>query len=129
MARWVSRAVLNENTAHTTTMAVSIVREPEDEQLGRGGADESGDVRAQLTLHTGEARGMILDVGSTEARETSVGEVWDLFNGTVEFWTTWLEQSTYTGRWREMVNRSAITLKLMTYAPSGGLVALPRALA
>ena len=110
-----------------TTMAVSIVREPEDEELGRGGANESGDVRAELTLRTGEARGMILDVGATEARETSVGEVWDLFNGTVQFWTTWLEQCTYTGRWREMVNRSAITLKLMTYAPSGGLVAAPTA--
>ncbi|HEX6054287.1 MAG TPA: trehalase-like domain-containing protein, partial [Intrasporangium sp.] len=111
----------------STTMAVSIVREPEDEQLGRGAADESGDVRVELTLRTGEARGMVLDVGSTEARMIRVAQVWDLFNSTVAFWTTWLEQSTYTGRWREMVNRSAITLKLMTYAPSGGLVAAPTA--
>ncbi|WP_157156959.1 glycoside hydrolase family 15 protein [Diaminobutyricimonas sp. LJ205] len=110
-----------------TTMAVSLVREPEDEQLGRGAADEAGDVHAEVTLNMGEMRGMILDVGGTEARRTSVGEVWGLFNGTVKFWTTWLEQCTYTGRWREMVNRSAITLKLMTYAPSGGLVAAPTA--
>jgi GH15 family glucan-1,4-alpha-glucosidase len=110
-----------------TTMAVSIVREPEDEELARGATDEEGDIRVELTLRTGQARGMILDIGSSEARETSVEEVWELFNGTVQFWTTWLEQSTYTGRWREMVNRSAITLKLMTYAPSGGLVAAPTA--
>ncbi|WP_167040680.1 glycoside hydrolase family 15 protein [Salinibacterium sp. ZJ454] len=110
-----------------TTMAVSLVREPDDEPLGRGGADAAGDVHAELTLTTGEMRGLILDVGATEARRTSVDEVWGLFNGTVKFWTTWLEQCTYTGRWREMVNRSAITLKLMTYAPSGGLVAAPTA--
>jgi GH15 family glucan-1,4-alpha-glucosidase len=110
-----------------TTMAVSVVRKPDDEPLGRGAADAGGDVHGEVTLTTGEMRGMILDVGSTEARETNVDEVWGLFNGTVEFWTTWLEQSTYTGRWREMVNRSAITLKLMTYAPSGGLVAAPTA--
>jgi GH15 family glucan-1,4-alpha-glucosidase len=110
-----------------TSMAVSIVREPDDEPLGQGMVDESGDVHARVTLAAGELRGMILEVGSTEARQTSVADVWGLFNTTVEFWTSWLEQSTYTGRWREMVNRSAITLKLMTYAPSGGLVAAPTA--
>ena len=39
----------------------------------------------------------------------------------------WLPQSTYPGRWRETLQRSAITLKLMTYAPTGGLVAAPTA--
>ena len=41
------------------------------------------------------------------------------------FWRAWLHRSSYTGRWREMVDRSAITLKLMTYAPTGALVAAP----
>ncbi len=41
------------------------------------------------------------------------------------FWRAWLAKSTYRGRWREMVGRSAMTLKLMTFAPSGALVAAP----
>ncbi|MCA1219313.1 glycoside hydrolase family 15 protein [Streptomyces sp. 8L] len=49
----------------------------------------------------------------------------ELFEQTVAFWRGWLRQSTYTGRWREMVHRSALTLKLLTHEPTGALVAAP----
>jgi pentatricopeptide repeat protein len=42
---------------------------------------------------------------------------------TAAYWKSWLGRSTYTGRWREMVNRSAMTLKLLTYEPTGAPVA------
>ena len=48
-----------------------------------------------------------------------------MFEDTAGFWKSWLARSTYSGRWREALERSAITLKLMTYAPTGGLVAAP----
>jgi len=48
-----------------------------------------------------------------------------MFNDTVRFWRNWLARSTYHGRWQEIVHRSAMTLKLMTYAPTGALVAAP----
>jgi GH15 family glucan-1,4-alpha-glucosidase len=47
------------------------------------------------------------------------------FRQTVTYWQKWLSQCTYQGRWRETVYRSALALKLMTYKPTGALVASP----
>ena len=48
-----------------------------------------------------------------------------LFRRTVVYWRQWLSQCTYRGRWREMVQRSALTLKLLTFEPTGAIVAAP----
>ncbi len=45
------------------------------------------------------------------------------FKNTVNFWRNWLSQSHYKGRWREIVNRSALILKLLTFEPTGAIVA------
>ncbi len=44
---------------------------------------------------------------------------------TTSWWRRWSERATYDGEWSELVNRSAITLKALTYQPTGGLVAAP----
>ncbi|MFR9725251.1 glycoside hydrolase family 15 protein [Streptomyces sp. MS19] len=44
---------------------------------------------------------------------------------TAEFWRDWVAQCTYHGPYREAVVRSLITLKALTYAPTGGIVAAP----
>jgi len=78
------------------------------------------------TLREGEIGGMILDwAGGMPDRLIPPDEAQQLADDTARFWRDWLARSSYTGRWREMVNRSAMTLKLMTYAPTGALVAAP----
>jgi GH15 family glucan-1,4-alpha-glucosidase len=49
----------------------------------------------------------------------------ELLHRTLQYWRGWLANSTYHGRWREMVHRSALVLKLMVYDPTGALVASP----
>ncbi|CAG8573108.1 127_t:CDS:10, partial [Acaulospora morrowiae] len=48
-----------------------------------------------------------------------------MFRETLSFWQSWIAQSTYKGRWREFVHRSALALKLLTYEPTGAVVAAP----
>jgi pentatricopeptide repeat protein len=46
-----------------------------------------------------------------------------LFTDTIEYWHAWLRKCRFQGRWREVVFRSALTLKLLTYRPTGAIVA------
>jgi len=92
--------------------------------LERDGAD----VRSRFTVGAGDVKGLVLESGATgPACELGTGQVLDMYLATRAYWEDWLDTSTYRGRWREAVERSAITLKLMTYAPTGGLVAAPTA--
>lgn len=110
------------------TMALNIIREPEDARLARVQQASTQDLKLELTLQAGQMRGLVLEVGEPRpVRLVRVAEAWQLFDETVHFWRSWLGQCTYEGRWRETLQRSAITLKLMTYAPSGGIVAAPTA--
>jgi GH15 family glucan-1,4-alpha-glucosidase len=111
-----------------SSMTVDLVREPDDAQSARRWVDAEGDVRGEVSLSAGELRGLVLDFGAARPpRLVRVAEARALFDATVAFWQTWLAQSTYRGRWRETLERSAITLKLLTYAPTGALVAAPTA--
>lgn len=82
---------------------------------------------ARLALGAGEAVLFVLEVlaPGEESRGCCEDDVEELFDATAAFWRGWLAQSTYTGRWREWVDRSALTLKLLCHEPSGGIVAAP----
>ena len=85
------------------------------------------DDRAQCAFALAEGRTevFVLEVGETEGEPVGFDEADALFEGTVAFWQRWLSGSTYHGRWRERVHRSALTLKLLTHEPTGAVVAAP----
>jgi GH15 family glucan-1,4-alpha-glucosidase len=85
------------------------------------------DLRVTRVLREGETAGMILESMGGQPRRVPTDELEELERETVRFWRDWTGRSSYRGRWREIVTRSAVTLKLMTYAPAGALVAAPTA--
>jgi GH15 family glucan-1,4-alpha-glucosidase len=106
--------------------------------VGRGGAgngdgegvqvrNQGDGLQATWTLGQGEATGVVLESMGGQPRRLAPSELARMFDTTSLFWHNWLDRSTYTGRWREIVSRSAVTLKLMTYAPTGAPVAAPTA--
>ncbi|MFB7664282.1 glycoside hydrolase family 15 protein [Kitasatospora sp. NPDC056138] len=85
------------------------------------------DVWAHFKLLEGESVVFALDRIGDEVRPRACprAEAEDQFGATVRFWRRWLAGSRYHGRWRETVHRSALALKLLTYAPTGAIVAAP----
>ncbi|MGP4048948.1 glycoside hydrolase family 15 protein [Streptomyces sp. 2A115] len=83
------------------------------------------DAKVDFKLSEGESAVFALDQvsGDIAPRRCPRAEAEESFAATVAYWRRWLTSSHYRGRWREMVHRSALTLKLLTYAPTGAIVA------
>ena len=85
-------------------------------------------VVADFTLREGETVSFVLQGAPPEggfgtcAPEEQQEEA---FLSTMDYWRRWIGKSNYRGRWREMVDRSALALKLLTYQPTGAIVAAP----
>jgi pentatricopeptide repeat protein len=93
---------------------------------GQGGARverRRDGLRATISLREGESSGLVLESMGGRPRALPQAELDRLAWDTAGFWKGWLSRSTYTGRWRERVTHSAMTLKLMTYQPTGAPVA------
>ncbi|MFE9931202.1 glycoside hydrolase family 15 protein [Streptomyces sp. NPDC005533] len=84
------------------------------------------DVCATLALAEGERAAVLLTVCDADGAPPPAVNVHDMtqeFNDVRDFWHGWTAHCTYRGRWQQMVNRSAITIKLLTYAPTGAPIA------
>ena len=109
-------------TAPDLRLTVHMVGSPS----GRNGAALHRDgrgVRGTWSLREGDTAGVIIESMAGAPRRVQVAELNRLLAETSRFWRDWLHKSTYRGRWREVVARSAMTLKLLTYAPTGAPVA------
>jgi GH15 family glucan-1,4-alpha-glucosidase len=82
-----------------------------------------GSLSATFTLHHGERQDFSLTYGCSFEEVPPPIKVQQEFEGTKRFWTDWAAKSTYLGEYREAVERSLITLKALTYRPSGAIVA------
>ncbi|UQA56845.1 glycoside hydrolase family 15 protein [Polyangium aurulentum] len=78
---------------------------------------------AEFTVTAGERVPFVLTWASTYAAVPDPIDPAQELDGTAEWWRAWSDRCTYEGAWREDVLRSLITLKALTYAPTGGLVA------
>jgi GH15 family glucan-1,4-alpha-glucosidase len=85
----------------------------------------NGDITATFTLGAAETADFLLehvDLESTKERDLKSFVTESLFE-TVNYWKNWIAQSTYKGRWLEIVNRSALVLKLLTSFNFGSIIA------
>lgn len=88
---------------------------------------ENGAAVAEFRLRSDETAAFVLEEARCSGPSCSAAPdyVADSFKQTMNFWHEWIRKSQYHGRWRNMVNRSALTLKLLTSAHYGSIVAAP----
>ncbi|WP_405826173.1 glycoside hydrolase family 15 protein [Streptomyces sp. NBC_01390] len=80
---------------------------------------------ADFTVAPGDRIAFTISWEPSHKQPPALPEPEQSLDATEEFWREWVEQCTYHGPYREAVVRSLITLKALTYAPTGGIVAAP----
>ncbi len=89
---------------------------------------QAGGVAADFVLHENDTHSFVLEVMGEDGKRAPLGlnqYTSDSLFETLGNWRAWASRCTYTGRWREMVMRSALTLKLLIYEPTGAIIAAP----
>jgi GH15 family glucan-1,4-alpha-glucosidase len=85
-------------------------------------------IYAEFTLREGETATFIFQEAQSKEKAGSSFDQAQLkfaYDQTIQYWRRWLLQCKYKGRWREMVERSTLVLKLLTYEPTGAIIAAP----
>jgi GH15 family glucan-1,4-alpha-glucosidase len=86
---------------------------------------ESQDATCEFSLGAGERATFVFGGVRPRGQQPEMEFVEQRFHETARFWKGWIARSKYRGRWREMVNRSALMLKLLISREHGSLIAAP----
>ncbi len=126
-------AIISGGHQHVGLGVVGAYRIPSfSMSISQQAGDLHPSVRVQVTLQEGERLIFALGVGrnAQAARRLAEQELhlrnfdWELAH-TLHWWRTWLKGCTYHGPYEAWVKRSALVLKMLTYAPTGAIVAAP----
>jgi GH15 family glucan-1,4-alpha-glucosidase len=88
-------------------------------------AEQDSSIVGELTIAAGESVPLVLSWHPSYLPQPGLIDAAAALSATESFWREWSSRVEYGGEWREAVVRSAITLKALTYEPTGGIVAAP----
>jgi GH15 family glucan-1,4-alpha-glucosidase len=88
---------------------------------------KEGNAYSEFTLKANETADFLLEHidKDHDIRENFEQFITDALFRTINYWKEWIGQSNYNGRWREIVNRSSLVLKLLTSFKYGSILAAP----
>jgi len=85
----------------------------------------TGTATSTFTVRAGFGFGFVLVWHPSYQEAPPKIDPWDALKSAVKFWRDWSNRCTYRGEWSDAVLRSLLTLKALTYRPTGGIVAAP----
>jgi GH15 family glucan-1,4-alpha-glucosidase len=79
----------------------------------------------EFDVNEGDSVSFVMTLGASHLEPPSTVDPAESLAVTEKFWTEWSAKSTYRGPWNDAITRSLLTLKALTFAPTGGIVAAP----
>ncbi len=86
---------------------------------------DKGDIRGEFTVHKGETVAFVLTYGQSHSEIPAAIDHERALQETESFWAKWIGRQEFHGDYAGAIRRSLITLKALTYAPTGGITAAP----
>jgi GH15 family glucan-1,4-alpha-glucosidase len=115
--------VTEEGAALRAVAGPDSVRIDTGVEMTHDGVADGSVLRAHFTVRPGDRVPFVLTHHASHLPMKESVEPEAALRDTEEFWRSWIAHSTYTGPWAEAVHRSLITLKALTYAPTGAIAA------